>query len=83
MAEAAVAEPVPLPAGPRPGRRAESPAGQRERSAGALRGPGPEITISIGHIEVRAAPAVAEPQVRPRFRPQVSLADFLSQDRRP
>jgi len=48
-----------------------------------LRGSGPEITISIGHIEVRSAPAAAEPRTRPRFRPQVSLADFLSQDRQP
>ncbi len=46
-------------------------------------GSGPEITISIGHIEVRSAPATEQPRIRPPFRPQVSLADFLGQDRRP
>ncbi len=44
----------------------------------------PEVTISIGHIEVRSAPATA-PRPKPAFRPQVSLADFLAgrQDGRP
>jgi hypothetical protein len=38
---------------------------------------GPDITVTIGHIEVRAAsPAPARP-ARVPFRPQVSLNDFL------
>ena len=40
--------------------------------------PSPEITISIGHIEVRAAQPVERAR-RPSFRPRVSLNDFLSQ----
>jgi hypothetical protein len=36
--------------------------------------PVPDVTVSIGHIEVRAAPA---PQRRSEFRPRVSLSDFL------
>jgi len=41
----------------------------------------PEITITIGHIEVRAAPSSQQsPQRgRPQFRPRVSLGDFLAQ----
>jgi hypothetical protein len=40
-----------------------------------------EITITIEHIEVRAAPPPRQdPQpARARFRPSVSLADFLEQ----
>jgi hypothetical protein len=38
----------------------------------------PDITISIGKIELRAAPATEWPR-RPGFRPRVSLNDFLSQ----
>jgi hypothetical protein len=61
-----------------------SPSLPPERAAEPVRGYGPEITISIGHIEVRSAPPpAAEPRPRPRFRPQVTLDDFLSQDRRP
>jgi hypothetical protein len=37
----------------------------------------PDVTISIGHIEVRA-PQVAERPRRPAFRPRVSLDDFLN-----
>ncbi len=36
-----------------------------------------EVTISIGHIEIRAA-QVAERPRRPAFRPRVSLNDFLN-----
>lgn len=39
------------------------------------------VSISIGHIEIRAAQAV-EPARRPAFRPQVSLSDFLNQGKR-
>jgi len=45
-------------------------------------GPGPDIKISIGHIEVRAAPASDPPPTRTQFRPRVSLADFLGQQER-
>jgi hypothetical protein len=79
---AAAAEPAPVPAWLLPARRnpgSPSPPGQ----AGDLSGSGPTVTISIGHIEVRAAPAVEERRVRPAFRPRVGLADFLGQDRRP
>ena len=38
---------------------------------------GPEITVTIGHIEVRAASAAPARPARTPFRPQVSLADFL------
>jgi hypothetical protein len=41
----------------------------------------PPVTITIGHIEVRAAPVPPRPQAPPRpkpaFRPQTTLADFL------
>jgi hypothetical protein len=40
-------------------------------------GTAPDVTISIGHIEVRA-PQVAERPRRPAFRPRVSLDDFLN-----
>jgi hypothetical protein len=40
-------------------------------------GRGTDITVTIGHIEVRAAPAAPARPARPPFRPQVSLADFL------
>jgi hypothetical protein len=36
------------------------------------------VTISIGHIDVRAAPAAAPARNRPAFRPRVSLEDFLA-----
>jgi nicotinate-nucleotide--dimethylbenzimidazole phosphoribosyltransferase len=49
---------------------------------------GPAVTITIGHIEVRAAaPAprpprpAAPPRPRPAFRPQTTLADFLADGR--
>jgi hypothetical protein len=40
--------------------------------------PKPEIHISIGSIELRAAPAEAKPPAPAPFRPRVSLHDFLS-----
>jgi hypothetical protein len=47
----------------------------------------PEITITIGHIEVRAATPSQQGQQRdrPQFRPRVSLGDFLArgEDGRP
>jgi hypothetical protein len=39
------------------------------------------VTISIGHIEIRA-PQGAETPLRPRFRPRVSLNEFLNQRNR-
>jgi hypothetical protein len=44
-------------------------------------GEAPEVTISIGHIEVRAAQPV-EPSRRAPFKPRVSLEDFLKQQER-
>jgi len=45
---------------------------------------GPSVTITIGHIEVRAAPPSprpprpqAPPRPKPAFRPRTTLADFL------
>ena len=38
---------------------------------------GPNVTVTIGHIEVRAASAAPARPAGTRFRPQVSLADFL------
>jgi hypothetical protein len=38
----------------------------------------PEIHISIGSIELRAAPAEAKPATPAPFRPRVSLQDFLN-----
>jgi hypothetical protein len=40
-----------------------------------------DVTISIGHIEIRAVQA-AEPTLRPGFRPRVSLDDFLNRRNR-
>lgn len=53
-------------------------------SAADAIGTRPDVTISIGHIEVRAAPPAEQPRTRQPFRPQVALDDFLSkrQDRR-
>jgi hypothetical protein len=54
-------------------------AGEPGHEAGARE---PSVTITIGHIEVRAAPAPQRPPrrqapQRPRFRPQTTLAGFL------
>jgi hypothetical protein len=66
------APPDAVPAGPR--KRQEAPPGGSRA--------GPDISISIGHIEVRAAPAIDRPQrTQAPFRPNVSLADFLHQPR--
>lgn len=78
---------------PVPPLRREYPSAQRSyRSAAPASGvpavqeraPGPSVTITIGHIEVRAAPAPQRPsrpevppRPRPAFRPQTTLADFL------
>jgi hypothetical protein len=85
--QVAVVEPGPVPAPVLPAyprdQRPEPPTwpGQVADVPGE---PGPEVTISIGHIEVRSVPAAAEePTARPPFRPQVSLADFLGQDQGP
>ncbi len=53
-------------------------------SAAAAPAAAPEVTISIGHIDVRAATPPAPARSRPAFRPRVSLDEFLaaSQDRR-
>jgi hypothetical protein len=67
---------------------ASGPAGTRGPKAPQTPGDadvaGPDVTISIGHIEVRSAPATVQ-RPKPAFRPQVSLADFLArrQDGRP
>jgi hypothetical protein len=80
--------PALLAPGPPP--RRENPAAQRGyRSAARVPAdqegaPGPAVTITIGHIEVRAAaPAArpprpeAPPRPKPAFRPQTTLAGFL------
>jgi len=60
----------------------EGPAGDAPAARG-LHGDSPEITISIGHIEVRAAPEhraqPAQHRPRPPSRPQLTLADFLDE----
>jgi hypothetical protein len=74
----------PRAARPAAHRRSEpqaSPAPHRQ-AAGASSS-GPDITISIGHIEVRSGPTAEKPRTQPPFRPQVSLADFLGRERRP
>jgi hypothetical protein len=84
----ALLAPALLAPGPPP--RRENPAAQRgHRSAAGVPAdqegaPGPAVTITIGHIEVRAAaPAArpprpeAPPRPKPAFRPQTTLADFL------
>ena len=70
--------PTRAPAG---SRRSPAPPGSATDAPAA----GPDVTVSIGHIEVRSAPVPDKPRSRPSFRPQVSLADFLGQqqDRRP
>jgi hypothetical protein len=61
---------------------ANRPVSERAQNAalteGEAKSSGPNVTITIGHIEVRAA-QVAERTRRPAFRPRVSLDDFLSQ----
>lgn len=74
-----------LPAAP-PAHAQEGPGGwpvPREPAADTSTGR-PDVTISIGHVEVRAAPPIERPRARPPFRPRVSLDDFLGQqqDRR-
>jgi len=52
-----------------PGSRVPVPPGDAEPAR-------PDVTISIGHIEVRTATAPVQ-RPRPAFQPEVSLADFL------
>jgi hypothetical protein len=56
----------------------ESRAPQRPAFAanGEVSAAPPQVTISIGHVEIRAAP-VSQPPRRPAFRPRVTLDDFL------
>ncbi len=97
----APADPPPSPADrpPSPADRPPAPAGTAGRvrrrqqllpppanePAVAAPAAAPEVTISIGHIDVRAAPPPAPARSRPAFRPRVSLDEFLAarQDRRP
>jgi hypothetical protein len=88
--ELAGVEPGVVPARP-PGQWPGQPLGQLPTSTPPHRpgrvtagsqGVRTEVTISIGHIEVRSAPGAEQPSTRAPFRPQVSLADFLGQDRR-
>jgi hypothetical protein len=71
-----------------PPRRQNLSAQRGYRSAAGVpadrnRAQGPSVTITIGHIEVRAAPpprpprVAAPPRPRPAFRPRTTLADFL------
>lgn len=72
----------PGPAAHRPGL---PPAGGRAELPSPEAAAGPALTITIGHIEVRAAPdarprperARPDPSPRQPFRPQVTLAEFL------
>lgn len=52
----------------------QQPAPEQEAAAEESAG----VTISIGHIEIRAAQVVEHPR-KPPFRPRVSLSEFLSQ----
>lgn len=53
---------------------APAPISKKHSTPGAP--PPPHVTISIGHVEVRAAP-VSQPARRPAFRPRVTLDDYL------
>ena len=75
---AAVVEPGPVPVRPRPAQAPGQWSAPPGQVAEVYPGSGPEVTISIGHIEVRSAPTADKPRSRPPFRPQVGLADFLS-----
>ena len=55
------------------------PQGPATHGPDAEPSPRPHVTISIGHIEVRAAPA-SEPLRPPAFRPKVTLDDFLGRE---
>jgi hypothetical protein len=52
----------------------QQPAPEQEAAAEKSAG----VTISIGHIEIRAAQVIEHPR-KPPFRPRVSLSEFLSQ----
>jgi hypothetical protein len=62
----------------------KSPSRQRQEFISHTDGPEQtrtDVTISIGHIEIRAAQP-AEPPRRPGFRPRVSLSEFLNRRNR-
>ena len=80
----APALPIPVPARLRTGDLAEPPATTAASVDGTQddeHASGPDITVTIGHIEVRAAPSVPARPAPPPFRPQVSLTDFLNGSR--
>lgn len=60
------------------------PASKSQRPApappGTIENRTPDVTITIGHVEVRAAQQVVERPQRPAFRPRVSLGDFLGSE---
>jgi hypothetical protein len=62
-----------------PARRAASPDPRPDAPVAHRR---PEVTITIGHIEVRAAPAPQPRPAPPPFRPDVSLSEFLARQER-
>jgi hypothetical protein len=65
-----------LPTSPPAPASAGRPAPQALQTPAGAEATPPEVTISIGHIEVRSPPATVQ-RPKPVFRPQVSLAEFL------
>ena len=56
---------------------APAPISKKNAAPGALApAAAAQVTISIGHVEVRAAP-VSQPARRPPFRPRVTLEEYL------
>jgi len=84
---AAKASPVRAPHAPvvqvKPPKPAAPAKSQRDAMASTAITPeaGPNITISIGHVEVRNAPTPTSAPRRPSFRPGVSLDSFLRRGR--
>jgi hypothetical protein len=62
-----------------PGNSAHQTPGDSADQASGDGSGGSEVTISIGHIVVHAAPAIERPRAQPPFRPRVSLEEFLGQ----